>query len=200
MTELLSFFRKSPEGAMIAAQRIYLRPPRIADHAQWAELRARSEAFLRPWEPAWSDDELTMPAYRRRLRGYWRDARAGAALPLFIFTRDTHVLLGGVNLSNIRRGIAQSASVGYWIGQRHARKGYMTEALSVLTRHAFTRLELHRLEAACIPHNEASRRLLERCGFVHEGLARAYLRINGRWRDHLLFALLREDLEKTKKI
>ncbi len=200
MTELLAYFRKTPDGEILLGERIFLRAPRVADHENWARLRRESEDFLRPWEPLWLEDELSMAAYRRRLRGYWREMRAGAALPLFIFARDSHELLGGLNLSNIRRGIAQAASLGYWIGKRHARQGYMTEAVRLVTRHAFSELKLHRVEAACIPDNEPSRRLLERCGFIREGLAREYLRINGRWRDHLLYALVREEVENNDDI
>ncbi len=192
MPSLMSYFR-SGSSAVIRGQRVILRPPRVADYDQWAALRAESRKFLQPWEPAWMSDELTLPAYRRRLRGYWRDSRDGLALPLFIFDRDSHTLLGGINMSNIRRGVAQTASIGYWIGERHARKGVMTDAVKALLRHAFEEMKLNRVEAACIPENEASRRLLERCGFEQEGFARQYLRINGRWRDHLLYAILRED-------
>jgi len=192
MPSLMSYFR-SGSSSVIRGQRVILRPPRVDDFDQWAALRAESRKFLQPWEPAWAEDELTMPAYRRRLRGYWRDSRDGLALPLFIFDRDSHALLGGINMSNIRRGVAQTASIGYWIGERHARQGFMTDAVKALLRHAFEEMKLHRLEAACIPENEASHRLLERCGFAREGFARQYLRINGRWRDHLLYAILRED-------
>ena len=194
MTSLLSYLRAGHEKAL-EGERVLLRPPLVADFDQWAALRAESRDFLQPWEPLWMADELTMPAYRRRLRGYWRDSRAGVALPLFIISRDSHELLGGINMSNIRRGIAQTASIGYWIGQRHARRGYMTDAVTTLVRHAFTEMKLNRVEAACIPENTASKHLLERCGFTREGYARRYLRINGRWRDHLLFAIVREHPE-----
>jgi len=200
MSGWLSHFHAGRDGDVILTRRIRLRQPRVNDHGPWARLRDESRDFLRPWEPQWQPDELTMQAYRRRLRDYWRQARMGTALPLFLFTRDTHVLLGGLNLSNIRRGISQSASLGYWIGRRHARQGYMSEAVRAVTHHAFTRLKLHRIEAACIPENVASRRLLESCGFVREGLARRYLRIDGHWRDHVLFALLREDVDIPRQI
>ena len=101
--------------------------------------------------------------------------------------------MGGVTLSNVRRGVAQAASVGYWIGERFARQGYMTEAVLAVVEFAFEELGLHRVEAACLPENDASRSLLLKVGFRQEGYARQYLRINGKWQDHLLFEMLRDD-------
>ena len=107
--------------------------------------------------------------------------------------RRDDALLGGITFSNVRRGVAQSASLGYWIGAPHAHQGYMTEALSAVLDFAFDHLALHRVEAACLPDNEASQGLLLKIGFQDEGYARQYLRINGRWQDHRLFALLKGD-------
>jgi len=103
------------------------------------------------------------------------------------------VLIGGVTLANVRRGIVQAGTIGYWIGEPFAGQGLMTRALRVLLPFVFSELSLHRIEAACIPSNIASVRVLEKCGFVHEGLARRYLCINGVWQDHYLFGLLNED-------
>jgi ribosomal-protein-alanine N-acetyltransferase len=111
-----------------------------------------------------------------------------------LFRRGDGALLGGVTLSNVRRGVAQSGSLGYWIGASHARRGYMTEALQLLLPYAFERLGLHRIEAACLPNNAASRGLLRKLGFVEEGYAREYLRINGSWQDHVLYGLLKPEL------
>ena len=103
------------------------------------------------------------------------------------------VMIGGITLANVRRGIVQAGTIGYWVGQPHAHRGYMTTALRVLLPSLFGELNLHRIEAACIPSNMASIRVLEKCGFSREGLARRYLCINGVWQDHLLFGLLSED-------
>ena len=100
-------------------------------------------------------------------------------------------MLGALTLSNVRRGVAQMATLGYWIGAPFARQGYMTDALQALLPFAFDHLHLHRVEAACLPRNDASIALLRRAGFEQEGLARSYLKINGAWQDHLLFARLR---------
>jgi ribosomal-protein-alanine N-acetyltransferase len=174
--------------------RVTLRPPSQRDWRVWAELRTESREFLTPWEPTWSYDALTRGAFRRRLRAYRNESREGTSYSFLVFRNDDDALLGGVTLSNLRRGVAQSASLGYWIGARHSRQGYMTEALTAVLKFAFSELGLHRVEAACLPNNAASKGLLLKCGFREEGYAREYLRIDGRWQDHLLFAVLREDI------
>jgi ribosomal-protein-alanine N-acetyltransferase len=170
-----------------------LRAPVMGDYAQWAQLRSTSRTFLEPWEPTWPRDDLTRSAFRQRVRRYNRDMRDDYAYAFFTFDHATADLVGGLTLSNVRRGVAQTASVGYWTGMPFSRRGYMTEALTAAVSFAFDSLRLHRIEAACLPDNEASRRLLLRTGFSEEGYARQYLKINGRWQDHLLFALLDTD-------
>jgi len=179
--------------ARLPGSRVYLRPPDIGDWAAWAELRAASRDFLTPWEPAWAADELTRASYRRRLRRLQRDARDDLAYAFFLFRRDDDALIGGLTLGNVRRGVTQSASVGYWIGRPYARRGLMSEGVNAVLPFVFEQLRLHRLEAACLPTNIASQGVLKRSGFQQEGYAREYLRINGHWADHLLFALLAED-------
>lgn len=173
--------------------RVTLRAPVMGDYAQWAQLRSTSRTFLESWEPTWPRDDLTRSAFRQRVRRYNRDMRDDFAYAFFIFDHATADLVGGLTLSNVRRGVAQTASVGYWTGMPFSRRGYMTEALTAAVSFAFDSLRLHRIEAACLPDNEASRRLLLRTGFSEEGYARQYLKINGRWQDHLLFALLDTD-------
>jgi ribosomal-protein-alanine N-acetyltransferase len=173
--------------------RIYLRPPLQGDWREWATLRAESRDFLVPWEPAWPYDALTRSAFRRRVKAYRSEMRQGTSYSFLVFRKGDSTLIGGVTLSNLRRGVAQSASLGYWAGARHSRQGYMTEALAAALGFAFGPLGLHRVEAACLPDNAASRALLIRSGFREEGYAREYLRINGRWQDHVLFGLLRDD-------
>ncbi|HGG63869.1 MAG TPA: N-acetyltransferase, partial [Rhodobacteraceae bacterium] len=103
------------------------------------------------------------------------------------------VLLGAITLDNIRRGPAQAGTLGYWIGQPYARMGYMSEAIAALVHYAFTTLDLSRIEAACLPENTPSRGVLEKAGFKYEGVAQSYLQIDGRWRNHVLYANLRGD-------
>jgi ribosomal-protein-alanine N-acetyltransferase len=181
-----------PDVQLDGAQ-VYLRPPQAGDWQVWAELRAASRAFLEPWEPRWAEGALTRAAYRRRLRRQAREARDDIGYSFFILRRHDHALVGGVNLSNIQRGVAMSCSVGYWVGKDFARQGLMGDALDAVMPFVFKKLALHRLEAACLPSNLASEGLLRKLGFQREGYARRYLRINGEWQDHLLFALLADD-------
>jgi [ribosomal protein S5]-alanine N-acetyltransferase len=174
---------------------VSLRAPQGSDFAEWASLRESSREFLVPWEPVWPPDDLTRSAFRRRLKRYAEDQRGDLAYAFLIFRSEDNGMVGGLTLANIRRGVAQAGSIGYWIGAPFARKGYMTAAVRALIPYAFGTLRLHRLEAACIPGNTASVRLLEKTGFVREGYARSYLCINGTWQDHLLYARLKDDVD-----
>jgi ribosomal-protein-alanine N-acetyltransferase len=169
---------------------VRLRPHRSSDFPEWERLRSGSRRFLQPWEPTWPADDLTKPAWRRRLTAYAQDMERGHAYPFLVFRAGDGVMMGGITVSNVRRGVAQMAQIGYWIGEPFARRGHTLAAVTAVTRFCFNQLRLHRVEAACIPTNEASRGVLIKAGFRQEGLARAYLRINGIWRDHLLFGLI----------
>jgi len=165
------------------------------DHFEaWSLLRETSRHHLVPYEPAWSDDELTAAAYRRRLKRYRLDKRRGTGVAFFTVRASDEALLGGVTLTNIRRGVTQSASIGYWIGLPFVRRGYASETVSAALAYAFDEIGLNRVEAACMPSNGASIGVLERCGFSREGLARSYLKINTAFEDHLLFAKLKDDV------
>ena len=177
----------------IETERLELRLPQHADFRPWTDLRRASMDFLMPWEPAWSVDHLTRAAFTNRVHWAARAESQGTALPLFLIRHSDSALIGAITLDNIRRGPAQAGTLGYWIGQPYARHGYMREAVRGLTEHAFTALDLSRLEAACLPENTASRGLLEKSGFKYEGVAQSYLQINGRWRNHVLYANLRHD-------
>jgi ribosomal-protein-alanine N-acetyltransferase len=178
---------------VLHGSRVFLRAPQMADQASWSTLRGKSRQFLEPWEPLWAHDELTRSAFRHRVKRAWRDIEEDAAYPFFVFTKKGSLLCGGLTLSNVRRGVAQTATLGYWVGAPFARKGYMRDAVNTVLPFVFGQLGLHRLEAACLPHNEASVRLLKSNGFIQEGHARRYLKISGEWHDHLLFAMLAED-------
>ncbi|MGM4894319.1 GNAT family protein [Tardiphaga sp. 709] len=178
----------APRGYGVA-----LRAPVMSDFPQWADLRELSRGYLTPWEPIWPSDDLTRSGFRRRLRRYADDAAADRAYPFLVFRESDGTLLGGVTLANVRRGIVQAGTIGYWVGQPYTGQGVMTAALRVLLPTLFGELNLHRIEAACIPTNLPSVRVLEKCGFSREGLARRYLCINGIWQDHLLYGMLHED-------
>lgn len=178
---------------VLTGPRILLRAPRSSDYEAWQNLRGRSRAFLTPWEPNWTDDELGRTSYRLRLRRYRLDARQRTGYTYFVFDREGSVLMGGLTLGRIQQGVAQTGTLGYWMGQSFAGQGVMSQAVNVVSSFAFDVLRLHRLEAACLPRNAASIRLLEKSGFTREGYLRQYLKIAGVWEDHLLYSLLAED-------
>jgi len=190
---LFRFPSEPPSRPLIRTRNLYLRAPQANDYSAWAVLRMESREFLTPWEPSWNEDDLTRTSFRLRTKRAAREIATDEAYSLFIFEAHSETLLGGLTLGLIRRGVAQACTLGYWMGKRHAGRGHMTEAVRGAVRFAFSELALHRVEAACLPSNEPSRRLLERVGFQHEGLARAYLKINGVWADHLLYAILSSD-------
>ena len=192
----MALLRSMASGAFhptLHGERVLLRPAHMGDFAQWAQLREESRSFLARWEPIWPADDLTRLAFKRRLRRYQQDMRAGIAYPFLVFSPDGETLLGGVTLGQIQRGVAQSGVLGYWMGAPYAGKGFMTAAVRAVVSYAFDTLQLNRVEAACLPVNGASIRLLEKVGFTREGYARNYLCIDGRWQDHLLFGLVRGD-------
>lgn len=170
-----------------------IRPPMPEDWATWADLRASSRGFLSPWEPTWPEDSLTRSAFLRRLRRQAAEWRDDEGYSFLVLERATAGLVGGLGLNHVRRGVAQTATIGYWVGARYARRGFTAAAVRLALDFAFGHLNLHRIEASCLPNNEPSRLLLEKVGFQYEGYARGYLRIAGDWRDHLLFAILADD-------
>jgi ribosomal-protein-alanine N-acetyltransferase len=191
----MAFFRAvtlSDSIPAVIGAGVVLRPPQMTDYAPWAALREASREFLAPWEPTWPADDLSRSAFRRRIRRYAEDLRTDQSYAFLIIRSTDNTLLGGLTLANIRRGVAQAGSLGYWMGQPHVRNGYMTAAVRAVIPFAFSTLRLHRVEAACIPTNTASIRLLENTGFVREGYARDYLCINGMWQDHLLYGRLKD--------
>lgn len=182
----------------IETERLTLRPPQHSDFREWVAVREASRDFLVPWEPAWAVDHLSRKAFTNRV--YWaqRSIAAGTAVPLFLTRRSDGVLVGAITLDNIARGPSQSATLGYWVGEPHARQGHMSEAIRALVHYAFQTLDLSRIQAACLKENTASRGLLEACSFKYEGVAQAYLQINGRWRNHVLYSVLRDDRRGAK--
>lgn len=183
----------APPVVRLDGERAYLRPAQIRDWREWADLREASRDFLTPWEPTWPADALTRTAFLRRLRRQAAEWRDDEGYSFLTFERATDRLVGGIGLSNVRRGVAQMGTLGYWIGKPFARHGFTTEAARLAVGFAFGQLGLHRVEAACLPTNEGSQGVLRNAGFTREGYARGYLRIDGRWADHVLFAIVRDD-------
>jgi len=189
----MAFLRSSPVPdvpSTVRGERVILRMPQIADYGPWAELRAESRTHLQPWEPTWPRDDLTKAAFKRRAKHHYREARADQGYAFLVLDAIDEHLVGGVALTNAQRGVTQSASLGYWLGRSETGRGFMTDAVRTILQFSFGVLRLHRIEAATQPANIASIRVLERCGFLREGYARDYLRIDGIWRDHLLFGVI----------
>jgi len=193
---LFGLARSTDPQPLVRGDGLYLRPAIAADYSAWARLREQSRAFLTPWEPTWLSDDLTRAAFRRRLRRQAEEIAGDESFAFLIFDSTSDELLGGLTLGGIRRGVAQAATLGYWMGAPHAGKGRMTRAVAAVVRFGFDSLRLHRIEAACIPDNAPSIALLERNGFEREGFARAYLKINDAWRDHILLALLEGEAKR----
>lgn len=184
------FLTRHNEGPEIENDAYRLRLARYGDFEQWHKLRSESRQFLQPWEPSWRTDELTERAFRSRVIRSEQEYNSGLSLQLLLFSRGDKLLLGGLTIGLIRRGAAQCCMIGYWMGERYSGKGHMFAALELAIPYIFGKLQLHRIEAACIPENDRSIRLLERAGFEREGLLREYLKINGQWRDHVMYSRL----------
>ena len=192
----MAFLRSSIDAEtrpVLRSDGLLLRFPVAADYAAWAELRGLSRTHLVPWEPKWAEDELSRVAYKLRMRHYERELRDQTGYAFLIFRAVDEQLIGGLTLTNVRRGVTQSCAIGYWVGVSHTGNGYMTSSVKAVRKFAFEGLRLHRVEAACLPSNAASIRVLEKAGFRREGLAREYLKINGEWQDHVLFGSLSLD-------
>ena len=179
----------------LTGERVFLRPPKRRDALKWQKLRMSSKSFLVPWEPSWDASSCTRRAYLRYFKNSNYLANMDRAYSFLIFKTDDKTLLGGINIGNVRRGVSQSASLGYWIGAKHSRNGYMKEALKLLIPSLFVDLRLNRIEAATLEENIASKNLLKKIGFKKEGVLRKYLKINGTWRDHILYGLLENDFK-----
>lgn len=179
----------------LGGKRVFLRPPKRRDALKWQKLRLASKNFLTPWEPSWDASSCSRRAYIRFLKNSIYLANMDRAYSFLIFKNDDKVLLGGINVGNVKRGASQSASLGYWIGKQYSRNGYMTEALYILIPSLFIDLRLNRIEAAILQENLASKNLLKNIGFKKEGELRDYLKINGSWRNHTLYSLLEKDFK-----
>ncbi len=190
---LLKFHSTLQDPGKLCGDNLVMRMPQMDDFDQWQSLRQQSKEFLQPWEPLWSPADYSKASFRQRIKRYQAELKSGRSVSLFLFTDNGAVLVGGLTLANIRRGVAQSCTLGYWMGEPYAGRGIMKQAAKLAIRYVFVDLKLHRLEAAAIEKNLRSIMLLEKCGFKFEGIVRKYLKINGVWQDHRLYAMLADD-------
>lgn len=175
----------------LATERLILRPAAYDDFEIWAEAREKNYPYLKPFEPSWPADCLSRDFFRRRVERLDQDWMADRGYAFIILKGDD--LIGGININNVTRGAAQFASLGYWLDENFQGNGYMTEAARAVLDYAFDALHLSRMNAATLVHNEKSKNMLRRLGFSEEGFARAYIQIDGKRQDHILFGLNRDE-------
>ena len=177
---------------ILQGKKVELRAPHYSDFDQWHSLRESSKTFLELWEPKRGSEFFKRNAFNNRVRWARKSSKAGQAYQFFIFDK-FETLLGSITIENIRKGPSNAATLGYWLGEKHTGKGFMREAVFAIIDFSFNKLNISRLEAATLPENKPSRGLLEKVGFKYEGVGQSYLQINGRWRNHVLYGLLRND-------
>ncbi len=164
----------------------------LDDAAPLARLVTVNRDYLAPWSPLQDERYFTKDGQREVLARDLGVYQRGGMLPLAILDSGGAVC-GRINLNNIVRGAAQSASVGYWVSESHIGRGLATAAVADAIGIGFGELGLHRLEAATLLHNTPSQRVLMRNGFRPFAVCEAYLKIAGRWQDHILFTLLNKE-------
>ena len=184
--------RRFPSQHIIAS-RIYIRSPKRKDWRTWVDLRRNSYDFLKEWEPFWSLADCTKSAYMRQLRMQKVKAINDQAYAFLCFDLEQDVLLGGINISNVQRGISQTANIGYWLGEEFTNQGYMNEAMIAILPFLFEQMKFNRVQAYTLPENKRSRNLLHKLNFREEGLIRKCMKINDIWRDHILYSKLAEE-------
>ena len=182
----------------ITGRKVILRPPQYSDWKAWADERKKNKLYLQPWEPLWSINELERSSFVKRVRMFERLSHNDQAYSFLIFKSDNEDFIGEVNISNVQRGIIQSCTIGYWIAKDCEGKGMMSESLELVKEFIFNELKLHRIEAACLPHNIPSLKLLLKNGFIKEGTARKLLKINDKWQDHTVLSFILDDFKKSK--
>ena len=177
-----------------------MRPLVPGDFRAWSEVRQRNGEWLTVWEPSRQphqpDPSTDRSAFASRCLQRDRDRSAGTAYQFGLFVGDQ--VVGEVNLNNVIRGAMQSATVGYWIDQRHAGRGYVAEGVVLLVQYAFEQLGLHRIEICIVPRNDRSRRVMQKLQIREEGLAERYLEINGVWEDHIRYAITVEEWQQRR--
>ena len=182
----------------ITGQKVILRPPQYSDWKAWADERKKNKLYLQPWEPLWSINELERSSFVKRVRMFERLSHNDQAYSFLIYKSDNEDFIGEVNISNVQRGIIQSCTIGYWIAKDCEGKGMMSESLELVKEFIFNELKLHRIEAACLPHNIPSLKVLLKNGFIKEGTARKLLKINDKWQDHTVLSFILDDFKKSK--
>ncbi|OBA07590.1 acetyltransferase [Paenibacillus polymyxa] len=182
-----------PMGLYNTPQGIFLRPLGLEDSEALLGLRLRNRDSHAPYEPLYEDSFFTLEKQQDYIRQRLRQAEEDRGYLFGIFLLKQERLIGYISISNLVRGVGQFADVGYMMDQQEQGKGHMTAALKLIIQYAFRALSLHRLQAGTLLHNNRSQRVLQKCGFQPEGIARKLVQIQGEWQDHQMFAILAED-------
>jgi ribosomal-protein-alanine N-acetyltransferase len=195
MSSLASWEIPSP-ALRIATERLVLRPAAATDVSELRRVLRANAAHLQPWTvaSAANEDAVSLASVARAIARYNREWKRGQSFVLLLCPRgDEGHIVGRVTLGGILRGAFQNAHLGYWIDAKHQRRGLMTEAVCAATTFALGPARLHRVQAAAMPRNCASQRVLEKAGYRREGLASRYLHIAGVWEDHVIFSITAEE-------
>ncbi len=185
---------KDNHTPIIKSKQLILCGAKKSDFKEWQKLRLENKKFLTPFEPRWHKEDHSKKAFIKRINIQRKQSAKGVQFVFFIFEKNatSQQLVGSISLSNIRYGAAFHVNLGYWIGEASSNKGIMTRSVALILPFIFEELKLQRAHAACLVHNIASQRLLEKNGFEKEGYAKKYLQINGHWQDHVLYGLTKE--------
>lgn len=181
----------------IESSRIILRHPKRRDWKAWVHLRQESYSFLQKWEPYWNLNQCNKSNYMRQLKLQRTKAAYDQAYSFLCFQKDNKNLLGGINISNIQRGVMQTCNIGYWLGEKNTGKGYMEESIKAIIPYIYEQLKIHRIQAFTLEDNIASRKLIEKVNFTKEGTLREAMKINNEWKDHVIYSLLLTDGKKN---
>jgi ribosomal-protein-alanine N-acetyltransferase len=191
-----TLWRPPPLAARVVTDRLVLRPPRTSDVPELRRVLRANAEHLRPWSvaPPLGEDPLSLTSVSGTVLRNRRDWKRGHSLVLLVVARDREEhILGRVALGGVLLGAFQNAHLGYWIDADHQGRGLMTEAVRAATTFGLKSAGLHRVQAAVMPRNSGSLRVLEKAGYRREGVAERYLCIAGKWEDHVLFAVTREE-------
>ena len=178
----------------LIGKKVILKQPKKENWKEWAELRQRSREFLQPWEPKWPNNFLTKESFTSFINMIENSLKKKNGYNFFIFNKKKKHLMGGISLTNFKSEGYKSITIGYWMGQDYAGRGYMKDSLKIICDYCFSDLGVNRIEAACLPKNLTSKKVLLNVGFEIEGYAKKYLNINGKLEDHLLLAKIKKGI------
>ncbi|WP_339208487.1 GNAT family protein [Paenibacillus sp. FSL K6-3182] len=179
-------------------EKIYLSPLEIKDTEELLAIRRRNFQFFQPFEPIRPEHYFTIEEQKKMIESSLQAAANDQGFVFGVFLNESNKLIGRIELSGIARGPFQNAYLGYFLDQEHNGKGYATEAVSLCVKFAFDQIGLHRIQAGVMPRNLPSVRVLTKAGFRFEGLSTKYLKINGVWEDHAIYAIITEDRDAAQ--